>query len=1016
MTQDVTVSNILSFEAGNNANLSRLTTERVIVTNASSGAVVRTGNGFVDAELRRAIGTGTTSYFFPVGQNPDYSPLTLAMNAVSTAGNITVRAFNGDAAGLASSILDGSQSVNQHWVVTNGGVAFTNYSATFEYLTGDLDPLTTPANLLVGRFDTGWSYPALGTITSNSVEATGLTGFGTFALAECRDPDLFAVTGGGTICPGGPGVAVGLAGSQAGVLYQLQLNGVDTGSPVAGTGSAISFGAQTGVGTYTVIATTVPGGCTSTMTGSAVIGTFTTPTAVISGASTICDGLSTTVTVTVTGTGPFSGTINPGAIPFSGAGPVFNVSVSPNANTNYTVATLVDANCSANPIDLTGTASVTVLARPTAVISGSATVCSGSNTTLSIAVTGTGPYSGTINPGAIPFSGLGPVITVTVTPLVNTTYTLASLSDANCTAQPGDLSGSAIITMATPFTWYQDADFDGWSNGVTTLACTQPSGYYLLANLAGVGDCNDSNVDVNPGADEWCNGVDDNCDGFIDEFLPGATYYVDTDGDGFGAGPPITFCTQPAGFVTNNLDCNNTNANVYPGAPEVCNGIDDDCDGITDEGCGPINDFINTALILPNSPASACTTVNGTLTGALADPQPGAPVVTGEDVWYYFAPITAAVSIECATANSDIVLELRDFFGNLIDSENVVTGIGTERLNIGGLTIGDTYFVRVRNFNSALGTGAFTMCLRPLRPATCNLVPGNYSLCGNFKSTFTGANQYDFTFDPAGPAPAVFGTTTNGITTIQLANVPGLNYNTTYSVSINATYNLTDGAGAPQVFVVNYVGAPCTMVTGPHVDPDLRTVDASPNVRFKNSLIAADRWVCGATSMEFEFTQQTPLVGLPFVANNNAPTRFINLFPISGIVPGATYLVRIRPMFGVVGGDWGPDSQTLIIAGPASMTAEEEMFAFESAEGIQANVFPNPTQGERINLAVDGAEGNLIIRIYDALGREVWSGNRAAEGALRTTLEMGQTLEGGVYELIILAGEERVTKRFVVTE
>jgi hypothetical protein len=491
---------------------------------------------------------------------------------------------------------------------------------------------------------------------------------------------------------------------------------------------------------------------------------------------------------------------------------------------------------------------------------------------------------------------------------------------------------------------------------------------------------------------------------------------VDTDGDGFGAGAPFISCTQPPGYVTNNLDCNNTNANIRPGATEICNGVDDDCDGSVDEGCGPINDFFENALVLPNSPAGLCTSVNGTLAGALADSQAGATVVTGEDVWYYFTAIASAASINCTTTAANILLELRTPGGTLVDTENVMSAPGTERMNVGGLTIGDTYYLRVRNFNSAQGTGAFTLCLRPLRPATCNLLLDTYSLCNTFKSTFTGANTYNFSFDPAGPAPAIFGSTANGITTLLLSAVPGMLYNTTYAVTIDAVYNLTDGAGTPEVFMIPYAAAPCTMVTGPHLDPDLRAIDASPNIRFKSSVIAADRWVCGASNYQWEFTQTAPLTGLPFTANGVGVNRFINLAAISGIVPGETYSVRIRPMFGAVQGDWGPDAQTLIIAGPASMTAEDEMIALESAEGIQANVFPNPTQGERINLAVDGTEGNLIIRIYDALGREVWSGNRVAEGSLRTTLEMGQTLEGGVYELVIFTEEQRVTRRFVVAE
>ena len=139
-----------------------------------------------------------------------------------------------------------------------------------------------------------------------------------------------------------------------------------------------------------------------------------------------------------------------------------------------------------------------------------------------------------------------------------------------------------IINVTTSDTWYADADGDGYGNASTTqTACTQPSGYVSNAS-----DCNDANANVNPGAIEVCNGVDDDCDGQTDENI-GSTWYADADGDGYGnATTTQTACTQPAGYVSNASDCNDANANINPGAIEVCNGVDDDCDGQTDENVG----------------------------------------------------------------------------------------------------------------------------------------------------------------------------------------------------------------------------------------------------------------------------------------------------------------------------------------------------------------------------------------------------------------------------------------------
>ncbi len=129
-------------------------------------------------------------------------------------------------------------------------------------------------------------------------------------------------------------------------------------------------------------------------------------------------------------------------------------------------------------------------------------------------------------------------------------------------------------------TWYLDSDADGFGDPTNSvLACDQPTGY-----VADNTDCDDTNANVFPGATEVCDGVDNDCNGQIDE-SGGTVWYVDADADGYGDvnDTGVTSCTQPTGTVDNNGDCDDTNALVYPGAPEICNGIDDDCDGLVDD-------------------------------------------------------------------------------------------------------------------------------------------------------------------------------------------------------------------------------------------------------------------------------------------------------------------------------------------------------------------------------------------------------------------------------------------------
>jgi len=353
----------------------------------------------------------------------------------------------------------------------------------------------SPKNTIAGTGGPiSWTNNSAGDHTVVATEtSTGCTATMN-GMAHINNPSInvFTLSGGGTSCAGsGSSYTLTQNGSQTGINYQLQLNGANSGSPKAGTGSALTWPAQTTNGTYTVLAQDASSACTGAMTGSAVITANPLPTSfTVGGGGAQCTAESG-ATITLSGsesgvnyTLKYNGNNN--AAPVAGTGSTLSWPGRTLEGTYTVTAANATTGCSQS---MSGNAVVSFNPSPAAYnVGGGGSYCSGGsgvsialdnsfhNTTYQLKRNGvsTGaPVSGTLS--AITWPSQTAAGTYTVT---------ATFTSPGCSAE---MNGSAVVSINPLPVAYTVGGGGSYCSGASGLSVTlngseANTDYHLLLN------------------------------------------------------------------------------------------------------------------------------------------------------------------------------------------------------------------------------------------------------------------------------------------------------------------------------------------------------------------------------------------------------------------------------------------------------------------------------------------------------------------------------------------------------
>lgn len=181
LSDNRTVNGTLTLAGGN------INTNSNTLAIGGSGTVLRT-SGHVIGNLRKSLSGSQDNKTFEVGTANGYSPVTIDFGNITTPGDLIVKATET----TQPNVVTASETIKRFWSITNSGIAFDNYAATFSYLSEDftgqnINEGTDEATLVVGKYSgSTWSFPAIGSrnTEANTIQITGVTSFSDFAIGK----------------------------------------------------------------------------------------------------------------------------------------------------------------------------------------------------------------------------------------------------------------------------------------------------------------------------------------------------------------------------------------------------------------------------------------------------------------------------------------------------------------------------------------------------------------------------------------------------------------------------------------------------------------------------------------------------------------------------------------------------------------------------------------------------------------------------------------------------------------